>query len=333
MARNIPFAFSAPSRALELKLSSGDACYAFRLSPNDERVVTVGATTSADVHFDEPDISPIHFYFERIDRDIWVVPAYCVPGLRLDGIEVSTPVRLLPQARLEFSRRCLEVTISPLVESPALAPSATNHSGLLARTGAPGGIPNDEIPAHTCASNDGEDAIETRELSTIARLEHSEASRANDGSLGSVPSHAEREDLAKTVHFRAARPRLKQEPPSAQTRAASPSLSIPTATPELASLKKTLYGVSPALLGLNGLSLVGDSEQRNIPTLSDCPQVSIPPARWESVLVRLGRLTKRRPATVFATAILVALLSSALVVTLASMLIRYLAQADTTPSF
>jgi hypothetical protein len=114
--------------------------YFFELTYADERVVTVGTAASADIQLESPGVSPIHFYFERSEHDIWIVPAYCVSELRVNAVKITARRQLGCKSVIEFGnvQVVAEVSLLPSLATTSLAcsnASARAELGLTRRVG------------------------------------------------------------------------------------------------------------------------------------------------------------------------------------------------------
>ncbi len=328
-----------PNHDIRLAIVESGSLRVFHLSASDERVITVGATTGADIQFDAADISPIHFYFERLDDDVWIVPAYCVSGLRVNSTKVTVPQRLGARAKVEFGSIVLDLEVTYPNNGAARSgqyPDLCESSSDLA-------IGEDSEPTHQ-AWPTGERAETHLERSIVTLMvpRHALVSRLDPAPNN--PNFSEfrrcRDTLSRlrTVPI-APIPLAPAVPPSDATIRISSIRAVPpddnfrisydaiesapiVKAVELPSLKRTLYGVSPSLFGT-------DSPRLAPPHVRCCVTESLALSplnrhrlRRRGALYQLGQLGRRRPLAVFATAVICALLGAAMVVLATDAMIR-----------
>ena len=302
------------NRDIQLTILEGDRLRVFQLSANDERVVTVGATSSADIQFDAPDISPIHFYFERLEDDVWIVPAYCVSGLRLNQVNVTTPQRLSARAQVKFSGIVLDLELARPTCAKLSAQSGV-HSDVHPR-GLDTDLSQDDEPTQQAwAPLQVDQTAHQRSIVTVMVPRPalvSALARAVSDTSDSAEVNANGAPQASTVQissiiavpFECRTPYSEYTPTGASLR-----MNV-----EVPSLKQTLYGVSPSLFGTDDPRLAAPPMQRRM-TQVRAPAFAIRTRhRNNGPLFRLGRLAKRRPLAVFTAAIVGALLCALIVV-------------------
>jgi len=304
---------------IHLTIRNGDSSTVFRLSPDDERVVTVGSTTSADVQFDDPMVSPIHFYFERTGPEVWLVPAYCVSGLRFNGVDVLSPRKLLSQSRLEFGSISLEVHVSAS-GGRAFASRSALQSSLVQY------IDCDDEPTRQAWSADNEDLIATREFSAITPHRQPRPASAFETHLGSLVPKEDSAATTETLRISYTRPcrvDRRLDAPSLRSELATERLKRKVSfCIEVPSLNKTLCGVSPASNGADRISFVEQVARTRAVTRVTVPPVLVVPPRASPFLNQLDHLAKRRPVAATVLALVAALLVSFIVVSLAFAILR-----------
>ena len=99
----------------------------FELAYDEERVVTVGTAASVDFQLESANVSPIHFYFERIGCDIWIVPAYGVSDLRVNAAKITTRRSLGFKSIIEFGNVQIMAEVPRLQHSPTTVSCPTRQ--------------------------------------------------------------------------------------------------------------------------------------------------------------------------------------------------------------
>ncbi len=325
----------------------------FELNHNDERVVAVGSASSADIQLEQPGVSPIHFYFERIEDDIWIVPAYCVSELRVNTAKVSTPHQLGQRSIVEFGSSQIVAEITHLPQANAGAhPGPSGEDRNLKRLSYLAQLPGEDEPTRQpCVPPDEDEPTQQPwaatdydcdaclETSTIAMitpercpgrtLAMAEGSRAAIEESNSL--------LAKTVvappTYSSGTTELELAKPAELCDEVAASALAYCEIVNVAPLHKTLLGIAPItpvakesmrtnVSHLCPRSALGKASPcpSQVATLFDGPAVSNLDVGGKSWLTRLGLLTKRYPVRVCLAAISIALAGSAAVVLTTKML-------------
>jgi hypothetical protein len=81
------------------------------LPPHEERALVVGSTAGAALQVTGLGVAPVQFHLERHQRAVWLVPAYKIGDLRLNGTAVDAAAPLEEHNVITFARVRLEVTI------------------------------------------------------------------------------------------------------------------------------------------------------------------------------------------------------------------------------
>jgi len=290
------------NRDIQLTILEGDRLRVFQLSANDERVVTVGATSSADIQFDAPDVSPIHFYFERLDDDVWIVPAYCISGLQLNRVNVTTPQRLAARAQVKFSGIVLNLELARPNDATVNVQSGV-HSDAYPK-GLDTELSQDDEPTRQAWAplQDDQTALH-RSIVTVMvprpTLVSGLARAVSDPRVSAVQISS-----IIAVPFECHASYSEYTPKGAGLR-----MNV-----EVPSLKRTLYGVSPSLFGTDDPRLTASPMQRRMTQALAPALASRTRHRNNGLLFRLGQLAKRRPLAIFTVAIVGALLCALIVV-------------------
>ena len=146
----------------------------FAMSRDDDRVVAVGSSTSADIQFERPGVSPIHFYFERSGSKIWIVPAYCISELRVNAAKISSPRRLGRRSLIEFGKTRLTAEMSEAPRAMATAALESSHGALSAknRSSYLSQLPEQDAPTRQAwdgADSASEAALESGTITLVLR--------------------------------------------------------------------------------------------------------------------------------------------------------------------
>jgi hypothetical protein len=91
-----------PRASVYLRIRVSDKVTWFELSANSEAVVTVGSGDEVDARLQDPAVPALLCFFERIDDDVWLVPAYSTSALRVNAARVNGPRRLGTRTVIEF---------------------------------------------------------------------------------------------------------------------------------------------------------------------------------------------------------------------------------------
>jgi hypothetical protein len=81
------------------------------LPPHEERALVVGSTAGAALQVTGMGVAPVQFHLERHQGAVWLVPAYKIGDLRLNGTPVDAAAPLEEHNVITFARVHLEVTI------------------------------------------------------------------------------------------------------------------------------------------------------------------------------------------------------------------------------
>ena len=339
---------------LYLRILVDDGERIFVLNGDDERVVAVGSASSADIQLERPGISPIHFYFERIEYGIWIVPAYCVSELRVNTARASSPSQLGHRSIVEFGNTRIVAENSFLPYKHLGSPpkphgddKAAIRRSYLAQlpgedepTHQPWVLPDEDEPTQQPWMGNERARDACLETSTIlmAPKRTSRISTANPAWISE-----EHEDssaaLAKTLvaHPKSSAATKGHDLMQPEGQLCTPTATSPT-TPtnivNVAPLSKTLLGIAPLILGVNesihdtrctegqGARNVGaSSSPSQVPTVFDGVPVPNLDPKKRSWLTKLGLLTKQYPVRVCLAAISIALAGSGTVVFTTKMLL------------
>ncbi len=321
---------------LYLRVQSLEFERVFELASGDERVVAVGSAVSADIRLDLSGVSPIHFYFERSDSEVWIVPAYCISELRVNAAKIVSPYRLGRRTIVEFG------TVKLLAEVHSqrygIIASSSEDSHVDRDTDSLSylsHLPEEDAPTRQ-AWNGAESGLVSESQPGALALGGGAPDGFSSDPPGIVPAIEPSASLAKTVripravtneHIVSAR-RMKSSGSNAMMTTHSPVREVVKLSP----LNKTLLGLSPSTSdilnrpvckhragGLDRPQRKESSVQWQVATLSDSPPIHGLGSRNIGYLTRLGQLTKRYPVRVCAAAIAIALVSSS-IVTLAAKL-------------
>jgi len=305
----------ADPAALYLRILVNDSARIFALDGEDERVVAVGSASSADIQLERPGISPIHFYFERIENGIWIVPAYCVSELRVNTARVSSPNQLGRRSIVEFgnSQIVVEVSLSPYDQVGTSAKPHNDREKISRSYWAQ--LPDEDEPTlQPCLSS-----IED-EPTRQAWLGHELACDAcTESSTITLIAPKHSSNISQLSPGRTAD----------EDSSLAPSYEIVDVPP----LNRTLLGIAPVVLGVNEsmhsascnearkVSMAGASPSPSqVATLFDGLPVPGLMRRKKSCLTRLGLLTKRYPIRVCLAATSIALAGSGTVILTTKML-------------
>lgn len=312
-----------------------DSEHTFELPANDDRVVVVGSAQSAEVRLEQPGIAPIQFYFERLENDICIVPAYCVSELRVNTARVTTPHRLGRRSIIEFGKTRVKVEVS---HSPQFnqSPTAQSHSvgqvvscvAYLAQL--PDGKATTRQPwMDEDHGTNADIASQTLGIEAPGRDNHQDLGPNNR--IEGV-TNKEYPSLAKTIRK-----------PEYASGVALVSVNVPSSgkfvysanadesgvvgTSQLEPLNKTLLGLAPPSPSTDkpitrkpkgndsrSAGTLGLAIPNQLATVLDFPAVDRLIRRKKSWLVRLGLLAKRYPIRVILAAITIALAGSGSVV-------------------
>ena len=338
--------------ALYLRILVDGSARIFALDREDERVVAVGSASSADIQLERPGISPIHFYFERIENGIWIVPAYCVSELRVNTARVSSPKLLSYRSIVEFGNTQIVVEISTSRYDQVGTSPKPHDDRERIRHSYWAQLPDEDEPTHQPCLSSVEDeptrqvwignalaydaCLERSTITLIAPKHSGNISQENPGRT--EEDEDSNSELAKTLLVHPKSSAATKEPelssPGGQlcTRADSPTASHEIVN--VAPLNRTLLGIAPLILGVNeavhsakgienrNVSLAGASlSPSQVATLFDGLPVPGLALQKKSCLTRLGLLTKRYPIRVCMAAVSIALAGSGLVIFTTKMLI------------
>ncbi len=172
----------------------------FEMASNDERVVAVGSSASADIQFERPGVSPVHFYFERSDSELWIVPAYCVSELRVNAAKVSSPCRLGRTSVIEFGKTRLT---AEMLEQPCAMPDAQLQNSHGARNASRLSYLS-QLPEHDAPTRQAWDSADSGsegvfESSTITLVLQSRESEPSAPESSDEFAECTESSLAKTV--------------------------------------------------------------------------------------------------------------------------------------
>lgn len=297
----------------------------FALAGNDERVIAVGSANSADIRFEQPGVSPIHFYFERSNSDVWIVPAYCVSELRVNAAKVSSPRRLGKLSIIEFGKiRLTAETLGTIDPGPSVKlgsqPEArsANHLAYLSQ------LPENDAPtlqAWQPPESSDEAEPESSATTLIARNDPTDPPAHNPHDEYDTCSGAQ---MGNAIQLPlGALPRASID--AAGTRPAQAVSVDPPQVIDLLPLSKTLFGIAPPVPaitangaprhgGAKGPRHTNGTNPLQTVTLLDGPPIRGLRQARKGYLIRLGLLTKRYPIRVCVAAIAISLAASATVV-------------------
>jgi hypothetical protein len=321
------------------------ATRSFELKPEEERVVAVGSAASADIRLEMPGVSPIHFYFERIGREMWIVPAYCVSELRVNAARVVTPYKLSHRSVIEFgsTRMVAKVSCLPATHvTPTVSPSDARRElcckSYLAQ------LPDEDAPTYQAWTSE---ELASNAALTLSAMALVTGRRGTDGSEAKSHRRDEsRQPVAMSMDVATTRRDVHSLLSSTQVVEAHVTKSVvgpavgnetielsnvaaPAAREivEVLALNKTLLGIASASVAINkpksnaspsgdlgAKRAIGASVPSQVSTLFDICTIGKLARRRDGWLTRLGLLAKRYPIRVCMAAIAVALASSGTVV-------------------
>ena len=96
---------------------NGQACVQ-EFASGEERAFVVGSTERANLRVKAEGIAPVQFHVEREDGAIWLIPAYGIADLSVDGARVFGPTPLDASSVIEF---CGVRVDAKIVEADPLA--------------------------------------------------------------------------------------------------------------------------------------------------------------------------------------------------------------------
>jgi hypothetical protein len=111
-------------RPLWLEVRTEGTTRRFCFISDNDRSISVGTLTEADVRIARPGVAPVHFHFERRSDQIWLV-AGAEAELRLNAARVDAPRQIGARAIIEFSG--VVVAASSSTEAPRFRPLSLSN--------------------------------------------------------------------------------------------------------------------------------------------------------------------------------------------------------------
>lgn len=97
---------------LTLEIRVRGCSHVYELRGGEERAVTVGSSSRADLRLNEPGIAPVHFHFEREADEIWLIPTASAGRLRMNSNRIHGRSQLGRRAVLEWGGLTVEVRVT-----------------------------------------------------------------------------------------------------------------------------------------------------------------------------------------------------------------------------
>ncbi len=105
------FEITDPNAPVFVQLIAHGTSRNLALPPNGERALVVGSTREADFRVNGLRVAPVQFHLERYKGAVWLIPAYSIRDLRLNGEAVVGPAPLEEHNIVLFAGVHLEITI------------------------------------------------------------------------------------------------------------------------------------------------------------------------------------------------------------------------------
>jgi hypothetical protein len=105
------FEIADPNAPVFVQLIAHGTARNLALPPHGERALVVGSTRDADFQVNGLRVAPVQFHLERDNGAVWLIPAYSIRDLRLNGAAVVGPTPLEEHNIVLFAGVHLEVTI------------------------------------------------------------------------------------------------------------------------------------------------------------------------------------------------------------------------------
>ena len=105
------FVITDPNAPVFVQLIAHGTARNLALPPNGERALVVGSTREADFRVNGLRVAPVQFHLERAEGAVWLIPAYSIRDLRLNGEAVVGPATLEEHNIVLFAGVHLEITI------------------------------------------------------------------------------------------------------------------------------------------------------------------------------------------------------------------------------
>jgi hypothetical protein len=105
------FEITDPNAPVFVQLIAHGTARNLALPPHRERALVVGSTRDADFQVNGLRVAPVQFHLERDKGAVWLIPAYAIRDLRLNGEAVVGPTPLEEHNIVLFAGVHLEVTI------------------------------------------------------------------------------------------------------------------------------------------------------------------------------------------------------------------------------